>query len=102
VLLEPIVRLEVRIPDHYLGDIMGDLNKKRGKILGMEPTGDGFEVVKAMVPQAEAHRYAIDLRSITQGRGQFSSEFAHYEEVPAPVAKSIIESATASRHAQAE
>lgn len=102
ILLEPIMKVEVRVPDHYMGDIMGDLNKKRGRIAGMEPTGDGHQVVKASVPLAEMHRYAIDLRSMTQGRGEFAFEFDHYEEVPAIVAKPIIDAAAASRKEEAE
>jgi elongation factor G len=102
ILLEPIMRLDVRIPDSYMGDIMGDLNKKRGRISGMEPIGDGYQVVRAMAPLSELHRYAIDIRSITQGRGDFTMEFDHYEEVPALVAKPIIDAAVANRHAEAE
>lgn len=102
ILLEPIMRLEVRIPDHYMGDIMGDLNKKRGRISGMEPTGDGYQVVKATAPLAELHHYAIDLRSMTQGRGEFSVEFDHYDEVPAIVAKPIIDAAQANAKAEVD
>lgn len=102
ILLEPIMRLEVRVPDHYMGDIMGDLNKKRGRIAGMEPTGDGYQVVKATAPLAELARYAIDLRSMTQGRGEFSMEFDHYDEVPAVVAKPIIDAAQANAKAEVD
>ncbi|HYF93146.1 MAG TPA: elongation factor G [Symbiobacteriaceae bacterium] len=102
VLLEPIMKIEVRVPDQYMGDIMGDLNKKRGRIAGMEPTGDGHQVVKGTVPLSEMARYAIDLRSMTQGRGEFSFEFDRYEEVPAIVAKPIIEAAAAARKEEAE
>jgi elongation factor G len=102
ILMEPILKVEVRVPDSYMGDIMGDLNKKRGRIAGMEPTGDGFQVVKATVPLAEMHRYAIDLRSMTQGRGEFSFEFDRYEEVSAAVAKPIIDAAAANRKEEAE
>ncbi|MFZ5817006.1 MAG: elongation factor G [Bacillota bacterium] len=102
ILLEPIMKVEVRVPEAYMGDIMSDLNKKRGRIAGMEPTEDGFQVIKASVPLAELHRYAIDLRSITQGRGEFSVEFDHYEEVPAAVAKPIIDAAAAQRKEEAE
>jgi elongation factor G len=102
ILMEPILRVEVTVPDHYMGDIMGDLNKKRGRIAGMEPTGTGYQVVKAMAPLAEMHRYAIDLRSMTQGRGEFSMDFDHYEEVPAIVAKPIIDAAAANRKEEAE
>ncbi|HYF77333.1 MAG TPA: elongation factor G, partial [Symbiobacteriaceae bacterium] len=99
VLLEPIMKIEVRVPDQYMGDIMGDLNKKRGRIAGMEPTGDGHQVVKGTVPLSEMARYAIDLRSMTQGRGEFSFEFDRYDEVPAIVAKPIIDAAAANRKA---
>jgi elongation factor G len=90
-LLEPIVELEVLVPEEFTGDIMGDLNSKRGKILGMEPTGTGKTRVKAQVPQAEVARYAIDLRSITGGRGTFTMKFSHYEEVPQHLAQKIID-----------
>lgn len=89
VLLEPIMNVEVTVPEAYMGDIIGDLNKKRGRILGMDPK-DGYQVVKAHVPQAEMFRYAIDLRSITQGRGSFTMTFDHYEEVPAHIAEQVI------------
>jgi len=97
ILLEPVMRLQVEVPDSYMGDIMGDLNKKRGRILGMEPIGNGYQRINATAPLAELHKYAIDLRSMTQGRGQFTMEFDHYEEVPAPVAKPIIEAAAVNR-----
>ncbi|MGE5591624.1 MAG: elongation factor G [Bacillota bacterium] len=89
VLLEPIVQVEVTVPDQYMGDVIGDLNKKRGRILGMEPSGR-YQVVKAMVPQAEMFTYALDLRSITQGRAAYTMQFDHYEEVPAQEAQKII------------
>lgn len=92
VILEPIMRVEVLVPEQFMGDIMGDLNKKRGKILGMESKGQ-IQVIKALVPLAEMQRYAIDLRSMTQGRGMFTMEFDHYEEVPANIAQSVIEEA---------
>ena len=96
VLLEPIVNIEVMVPDQFMGDVIGDLNKKRGRILGVEPSGR-MQVVKAQVPQAEVARYAIDLRSITQGRGTFQMEVSHYEEVPANIAESVIEKARKAR-----
>ncbi len=102
ILLEPIMRVEVRVPEQYMGDIMGDMNKKRGRIAGMEPTDDGHQVIKATAPLSELHRYAIDLRSMTQGRGQFSIEFDHYEEVPAVVAKPIVDAYAAHRKEDAE
>lgn len=88
-ILEPIMTVEVTVPEQYMGDIIGDLNKKRGRVLGMEPR-DGFQVVKAHVPQSEMFRYATDLRSMTQGRGSFTSTFLQYDEVPANVAEQII------------
>jgi len=96
VLLEPIVNIEVMIPDQYMGEVIGDLNKKRGRILGMEPSGR-MQVVKAQVPQHEVARYAIDLRSITQGRGTYQMEFSHYEEVPANIADQVVEKAKKAR-----
>ncbi len=89
ILLEPVMRVEVTVPEQFMGDVMGDLNKKRGKILGMEPHGS-HQIIRALVPLAEMSKYAIDLRSITQGRGIFSMEFASYEEVPYNVAQEII------------
>ncbi|MHB9146649.1 MAG: elongation factor G [Symbiobacteriia bacterium] len=88
-LLEPIVKVEVTVPDHYMGDVIGDLNKKRGRILGMEPSGRN-EVVHALVPQAEMFTYALDLRSITQGRAAYTMQFDHYEEVPPMEVQKII------------
>ncbi|MDD4569165.1 MAG: elongation factor G [Tepidanaerobacteraceae bacterium] len=89
VLLEPIMDITVVVPDNYMGDIIGDLNKRRGRVLGMEPK-DGKQHIKAQVPMSEVFRYATDLRSMTQGRGSFSSTFSHYEEVPAMFAEKII------------
>ncbi|MBJ7600244.1 MAG: elongation factor G [Candidatus Nephthysia bennettiae] len=90
VLLEPVHEVEVRVPERYLGDIMSDLNGKRGRIAGTEPDS-GWQVVRAMVPESEMQRLALDLRSITQGRGSFVSHFSHYEDVPAHIARSLIE-----------
>jgi elongation factor G len=95
ILLEPIMHIEVHVPEEYMGDIIGDLNKKRGKILGMEPEGK-FQVVKALAPQTELSKYAIDLRSMTQGRADFTVNFDHYEEVPSHQAEAII--AEAKKH----
>jgi elongation factor G len=89
VLLEPIMDLEVVVPDAYLGDIMGDLNSKRGRIQGTEAVG-GHQIVRAKVPMAEVARYAIDLRSMTGGQGTFRMEPSHYEEVPAHLAEKIV------------
>lgn len=96
VLLEPIVNVEIEIPDAYLGDIIGDLNSKRGRVLGMEPAGKK-QVVKAQVPLAEMSRYTIDLKSITQGRGKFRMEMDHYEEVPAQDMEKIVAKAKQER-----
>lgn len=93
VLLEPIVTMEVETPEEYLGDIMGDLNKRRGHILGLEQLRDGTRLVIADLPQAEITEYAIDLRSMTQARGKFSYEFNRYERVPKEIAEKIIEKA---------
>ena len=92
VLLEPIMHVEVLVPDEYMGDIMGDMNKRRGRILGMNQV-DGLQQLVAEAPQAEMFKYATDLRSMTQARGAFSMTFERYEEVPANVAQKIIENA---------
>ena len=97
VLLEPIMRVEILVPEDYTGDIMGDMNKRRGRILGMEPQEDGYQLVIAEAPQAELFEYAIDLRSMTQARGSFKMEFVRYEEVPANIAEKIIEEAEAEK-----
>ncbi len=90
VLLEPIVRMEVIVPDECMGDVLGDLNAKRGKVLGVEPIGNGEQLIKALAPMAEVLRYSSGLRSMTAGRGTFSMEFSHYEEVPAHLAEKVI------------
>ncbi len=98
-LLEPVMDVRIRVPDSMLGDIMGDINAKRGKILGTEPHGRGRQVVHAQAPMAEMQRYAIDLRSITGGRGTFSMTFSHYEEVPQHLQQKVID---ASQHVKEE
>jgi len=90
-LLEPVAQLSVIVPESYTGDVMGDLNSKRGKIQGMEQIGGGKQRINALVPQAEVARYVIDLRSMTGGRGAFSMTFSHYEEVPGQVASKVIQ-----------
>ena len=92
VLLEPIMRAEVKVPDTFTGDVTGDLNTKRARILGMTPQ-DGHTVIDVEVPQAEMLRYSADLRSLTQGKGAFSLEFDHYEPVPAHLTPKIAEDA---------
>ena len=90
-LLEPIMHLEIYVPDAYMGDVMGDMNKRRGKILGMEPQPDGSQKLLAEAPQAELFDYALGLRSMTQARGRFEMRFERYEEVPAQIAQKIID-----------
>ncbi len=92
-LLEPIYELAVTVPKDYMGDIIGDLNSKRGKIMGMDESEKGKQIIRAQVPQAEIFRYSIDLRSITQGRGVFTMKFSHFEEVPSQIAQEVIEQA---------
>ncbi len=96
VLLEPIMKIEVLVPEENMGDVIGDLNSRRGKILGMEPQ-NGYQKIQALAPLAELFRYSVDLRSITQGRGSFSMKFDHYEEVPSQIAEAIIEKARKER-----
>ena len=94
-LLEPIGALAVTIPDSYMGDVIGDLNKRRGRVMGMNPDADGNTVVEAEVPMAEMSSYAIDLRAMTQARGSFTLEFVRYEEVPKQNQAKIIADAKA-------
>ncbi len=91
VMLEPIVNVEINVPESFMGDIMGDLNSRRGKIMGMDPQDDGSQTVRAQVPLAEMYKYPVDLRSMTQGRGEFTMEFSHYEEVPPNIAEKVIQ-----------
>jgi elongation factor G len=88
-LLEPIVNISIEIPDEYMGDVIGDLNSRRGKVLGMDSRGH-HQIIKGLVPLAEILKYAPDLRSMTSGRGTFTYEHAHYEEVPSYIAEKII------------
>ncbi len=89
-ILEPIAKVEVLVPDAYTGDIMGDINKRRGRILGMDKQGNKQKIT-AEVPMAEMNNYSIDLRSMTQGRGSFDMEFIRYEETPNDVQKKVID-----------
>ena len=93
VLLEPVGSLAVTIPDDMMGDIMGDLNKRRGRVMGMTPDSDGNQVVEAEVPMSEMMSYAIDLRSMTQGRGSFTFKFVRYEEAPMSTQQAVVEAA---------
>ena len=92
VLLEPIVKLYVTVPETYTGDIISDLNSKRGRILGMSPEGR-YTMIEAEVPQAEVQRYSQDLRSMTGGRGSYRFEFDHYEQVPQNIEQRVIDTA---------
>ena len=88
VLLEPVMKVEVVVPEDYMGDIIGNLNSRRGRVEGMEDRA-GAKVIHAMVPLSEMFAYSNDLRSRTQGRGQFTMQFDHYEEVPKNIAEKI-------------
>ncbi|MCJ7764218.1 MAG: elongation factor G, partial [Dehalococcoidales bacterium] len=89
ILLEPVVNIKIKVPSEFTGEIIGDLNTKRARVQGMNPE-DSNNVIEAQVPLAEVLRYAIDLKSITQGRGRYTTEFSHYEEVPAHISQKII------------
>lgn len=95
VLLEPVGELKVTVPDSFMGDVMGDLNKRRGRVMGMDPTEDGLQVISAEVPMAEMGGYAIDLRSMTQSRGSFTFHFVRYEDCPAAAQEKAIAEAKA-------
>lgn len=98
VLLEPIMNVEVTVPDQFTGDVMGDMNARRGRIMGMEVQGN-MQVIKAQAPQAEMYKYSNSLKSMTQGRGFFSMEFSHYEETPRDAAQKVIDEAAKAREA---
>ena len=89
VLLEPIMKVEVTVPDDSIGDVIGDLNTRRGRVLGVEGRGN-YQVVQANVPLSEMLKYAPDLNSKTGGRGTFTMEFSHYEEVPAQLSEKVV------------
>lgn len=99
ILLEPIMKLQVSVPDEYMGDIIGDINKKRGRVLGMETDGDMQSVI-AEIPMSEIQKYSSDLKSMTQAKGEFKTEFVRYEEVPALEVPKIIEKAKKMREAK--
>ena len=90
VLLEPVGELKVYVPENYVGDVMGDLNKRRGRVMGIDPAEDGTQVVLAEVPYSEMMDYVISLRAATQGRGRFDYEFIRYDEVPASITEKIV------------
>jgi elongation factor G len=91
-LLEPVMKMEITVPEEVMGDVMGDLNGRRGRVLGMDSIGK-YQVIKANVPMAEVLKYALDLNSMSAGRGFFTMEHSHYEEVPAQLAEKIIAAA---------
>ena len=97
VLLEPVGELKVTVPDSYMGDVIGDLNKRRGRVMGMDPTGDGDQVITAEVPMAEMGSYAIDLRAMTQSRGSFTFHFVRYEDCPPAAQDKAIAEAKAEK-----
>ena len=101
VLLEPIMSVKITVPDSFAGDVIGDLNSKRGRIQGMTPQGDGTTLIEAEAPRAEMMRYATELRSQTQGLGAFSMEFDHYEEVPQHLMEKLIDQMKEKAEAQA-
>jgi elongation factor G len=90
ILLEPMMSVEVTTPEEYLGDLMGNLNSRRGRIEAMNPVGN-TQVVKAAVPLSQMFGYATDIRSMSQGRATFHMDFDHYEEVPQSIASEIVE-----------
>ncbi|MGH7796135.1 MAG: elongation factor G [Candidatus Binatia bacterium] len=101
VLLEPIMNMEVAVPDECMGDVIGDLNSRRGKVLGMDTKGH-TQVIKSRVPMSEVLKYAPDLRSLTSGRGEFHMEFSHYEELPAHLAEKVVKETKARKAAEQE
>jgi elongation factor G len=88
--LEPVFKIEVTVPEEYMGDVMGDINSRRGRVEGMEARA-GAQVIRGYVPLSEMFGYATDLRSKTQGRGVYTMQFAHYEEVPKSIAEEIMD-----------
>jgi elongation factor G len=89
ILLEPIVKMKVTVPEEYIGEVIGDLNSRRGKIVGVEPKANS-QIIRTVVPMSEVLAYATDLRSMTSDRGLFTQEFSHYEEVPTHLAQKIV------------
>ncbi len=96
ILLEPIMEMEVNVPSEYVGDVMGDLNSKRGKVMGIE-AGEADQSVKALIPMAEVLNYSVDLTAMTGGRGAFAMEFSGYQDVPDHIAQKVIETAKAAK-----
>ena len=88
-MLEPIYDVEVRVPEEFMGDVMGDISSRRGKIIGMDAEGR-FQLIRAKAPLAELYKYSSTIRSLTGGRGLFKSSFSHYEEVPMEIQKKLV------------
>ena len=101
ILLEPIMSMEVSVPDDAMGDVIGDINSRRGKVLGVDPKPGG-QIIRSQVPMSEVLKYSPDLRSMTSGRGSFTMAFSHYEEVPAHLAEKVIKEAEATKAAKHE
>jgi len=99
ILLEPVYEVEVTVPDDHMGDVMGDLSSRRGKIIGMDTDGS-HQIIKASVPLKELYHYSTTLRSMTQGRGMHRQKFSHYDEVPREVADKITAEFEKSRHGE--
>ena len=97
VLLEPIGQLKVTVRDDYTGDIIGDINKRRGRIMGMNPLGNNITEVEAEVPMSEMTKYAIDLRALTNGRGEFSFSFVRYEDAPSDIKEKVVAEAKSAK-----
>jgi elongation factor G len=95
ILLEPIMAMQIAVPDDAMGDVIGDINSRRGKVVGMETRGHG-EVLKAIAPMSEVLKYAQDLNALTSGRGDFTMEFSHYEELPPHLTEKVIKEARAA------
>lgn len=101
VILEPIMDVDIAVPDEFMGDIAGSLNSRRGRVMGVEP-GDGSQVIKAKVPLEEMYKYVNELKSITGGRGTYTMQFSHYEVVPSNLANGIIEKAKLTKREESE
>src|SRR5262249_13422844 len=100
VLLEPVEEVQVRVPEEYLGDVMGDLSSRRGKIQGTESDG-GYQVIRALLPMAELYKYASHLRSLTQRRGMHESRISHYDDAPRELSDKVLAAARAEKEAGA-
>ena len=98
VLLEPIVTMKITVPDENMGEVIGDLNSRRGKVVGVEPKANS-QIIRAVVPMSEVLAYSNDLKSMTSDRGLFTMEFSHYEEVPSHLAQKVISESAAAKNA---